>query len=487
MKTINKPLSRRQMLRLLGMSAGAALLAGCGGQATEAPAAAEATKPPEPTQAPEKPTATKAPAAEAPAAEAVTLRWYANADPTRNAWMTDVAIPDFASINSNIKVEPMIVPWDEFDPKLTSMFAANDLPEIFANWGSTGYVEYYLRGMCIALDDYLSVDKEFLQIEDIPKSAIDGVTVRGKIVGLPLYILGTYTYYNKELFNAAGVAYPPSNWDDESWTWDAMLEAAKKLTKNYDDPATGQYGVVMSLGSPEELPWLWGHSIWSTETLTSGVADKILTDDPLAIEAYQAQADLMCKHKVAPNSAISQAISATGDPFQAGRVAMNMGGGWGFWTLKEVAGTFKWGAAALPRAKKGVLQDALYADPMLISALTPFKDQAWQFLRYIDSVEGMRKFTVATWSPPSRQALLPDWVNLWAEDLRAELTESLKGSWKYGVVTPWNRIAGYSQFYDAFYSELDPANLCEKSMAEVVPVASQKVNEILAGLPFKRE
>lgn len=467
MNTPDVRLNRRQLLKLCGATAGAALLTGCVPKATTAPAS-------------------ESPASQAPPTAQVKIRWYANADPTRNSWMTDIAIPDFAAQHPEITIEPIIVPWDEFDPKLTSMFAANDLPEVFANWGSTGYVEYYLRGMCIAMDDYINADANFLQLDDFPQSALEGVKVRGKFVGLPIYILGTYTYYNKDLFDAAGLAYPPSNWDDESWTWDKMLEYARALTKNYDDPTTGQYGVQMSLGSPEELPWLWGYDIWSEETLNTGVADEILTDNQLAIEAYQAQADLVCKHKVAPNAAIAQAISATGDPFQAGKVAMNMSGGWGFWSLKAAEGTFKWGAGALPRAKSGVMKDALYADPMLISAQTPLKDEAWKFVRYLYSVEGMRKFCVATWSPPSRKSLLTDWVNLWDEELRKELAESLQGSWKYGVVTPWNRIAGYSQFYDAFYSELDPAFLCEATMAEVVPVATRKVNEILAGLPFKR-
>jgi len=465
-----KRLNRREFLRLGATTALGAALAGCAPKAE--PTQPAATQPAEPTTA-------------APEAEPVTIRWYANADPTRNTWMNDVAIPDFQQIHPEITIEPIIVPWDEFDPKLSSMFAAGDLPEVFANWGSTGYVEYALRGMCIYMDEYISADADFLQLDDFVPSAVEGVRVRGKLVGLPIYILGTYTYYNKDLFDAGGLDYPPSNWDDKTWTWDKMLEVAQKLTRNYEDPTTGQYGVTLGLGSPEEMPWLWGHEIWSDEVLATGVAKEIDFDNPLVIEAFQAQADLVCKHKVAPDSAISQALSAAGDPFQVGKVAMNMSGGWGFWSLKEVEGTFHWGAGALPRGPKGDLKDSLYADPMLISTQTPLKDDAWKFMRYLYSVEGLRKFTVATWSPPSRKSLLPDWINLWAEDVREELTESLEGSWKYGVVTPWNRIAGYSQFYDALYAELDPVFLCEATMEEVAPVVKKAVEDVLAGLEFK--
>ncbi len=479
MKDLEKmQLSRRQMLQVMGGAAGMVALAACG-----APAAAPAPAPEQPVEQPAaaEPPAETAPTA-APAAEGVTIRWYANADPTRNAWMNDVAIPNFKEVKPDYTIEPIIVPWDEFDPKLTSMFAANDLPEVFANWGSTGYVEYALRGMCIYMDDYIKAASTELELDDIPKSALDGVTVNGKLIGLPLYILGTYTFYNQDLFDAAGIEYPPSDWDDTSWTWDKMLDVAGKLTKNYDDPATGQYGVVMGLGSPEEMPWLLGHSIWSDETLMTGIAKEILFDDPKVIEAFQMQADLVCVHKVAPDSAISSALSATGDPFQAGKVAMNVGGGWGFWTLKEVAGSFNWNCASLPRIKPDILKDALYADPMLISTQTDKKDQAWEFVKFLYMPEGMKDFVLATWSPPSRESLLQDWINLWPDGMRENLVKAVKGSWEYGEVTPWNRIAGYSQIYDPIYSELDPVFLCQTPMSEVAPVIEETVNGILAGL-----
>jgi multiple sugar transport system substrate-binding protein len=267
-----------------------------------------------------------------------------------------------------------------------------------------------------------------------------------------------------------------------------MLEVAKNLTSNYDDPATGQYGVMTGFG-PEDVTWLWGDDLWPPDATKTSVAKTVNLDHPAVQEAYQAVADLVCKYKVAPDPSISQALSAAGDPFQAGKVAMNISGGWGFWSLKEAAGTFKWGAAALPRAKKGVMKDALYADPMLISSQTKLKEQAWEFVKYLYSEDGMRKFVVATWSPPSRQALLTDWVNLWPEGLRQELTESLQGSWKYGEVTPWNRIAGYSMFYDKLMAEMvgggSPVGLCEKTAAEAAPVAKQKVEEVLATLKFE--
>jgi multiple sugar transport system substrate-binding protein len=476
-------LTRRSMLGLLGGTTGALALAACTpkeeptaqAQPTEAPAA--------PTSAPEAPTEAAEPTEQAPPGETVRLRFYANADPSRNAWMTDVAFPAFQALHPEITMEAIIVPWDEFDPKLSSMFAAGDLPELWGNWGSTSYAEYVLRGMAVYEEDYIAVEAEALDLDDIPANVVEGLKIRGRLVGLPMYIMGTYCYTNKTLFDAEGLDYPPSDWDDASWTWGKMVEVAGRLTKNYDDPATGQYGVSYG-GSPEEPPWLWGHSIWSEDALATSVAKEIDITNPLAIEAFQAWADLVCKHRVAPDATVNDALSAAGGPFQSGKLGMMCTGGWGFDTLRQIGDAFKWGAAALPRGPKGDLKDAIYADPILISAQTPHKEQAWEFLKYAYSVEGMHGYTAATAWPPSRLSLLADWADLWPEAVRQEFRQTLEGSWKYGEVTPWNRIAGYSQFWDIFWAELDPAFLCEKTMEEVLPIAKQKVEEVLAGLEF---
>lgn len=480
---VKRALSRREMLGLLCSAGGTIAIAACAPRAT--PSAQEATAAPaEATEAPVGPTEAPQATSPAPGEGKIRLRFYANADTNRNTWMTDVAFVEFQALHPEVTMEAIVVPWDEFDPKLSSMFAAGDLPEIFGNWGSTSYAEYVLRGMAIFQEELIAVEAEALDLEDIPQNIIEGLKVQGKLVGLPMYILGTHTFINKSLFDAAGLEYPPTSWDDTSWTWDRMVDVAKRLTQNYDDPTVGQYGISYGMASPEELPWLWGHEIWSPEAYATSIAKQIDITAPAAVEAYQAWADLVCKHRVAPDAAVNQALSAAGGPFLSGKLAMEVTGDWGFDTLRQAGEAFKWGAAALPRGPKGDLKDAVYADPIHISAQTPYKDQAWEFVKYCYSKEGMRGYTLATAWPPSRMSLLPDWVGLWPQEVQAEFKETLEGAWKYGEVTPWNRIAGYSQFYDILYAELDPAILCEATMEEVLPIAKQKVEEVLASLEF---
>ncbi len=64
--------------------------------------------------------------------------------------------------------------------------------------------------------------------------------------------LGKVLLYRKDLFDAAGVAYPDAN-----WTWDDMLAACRKLT----DPAKGVYGIRFARAKHES--WFWINFLWS--------------------------------------------------------------------------------------------------------------------------------------------------------------------------------------------------------------------------------
>src|SRR5262249_57231114 len=60
---------------------------------------------------------------------------------------------------------------------------------------------------------------------------------KGKQYALPYsQTYGSFVYYNKPLLAKAGVKAPPADWNDASWTWDAMVDAARKLTVDARTP-----------------------------------------------------------------------------------------------------------------------------------------------------------------------------------------------------------------------------------------------------------
>src|SRR4029079_11708508 len=124
----------------------------------------------------------------------------------------------------------------------------------------------------------------------------------GKTWGLPFLTTGSYVYYKKKVFEHAQEPYPPTDWDDATWTWDKFVEVGKQLTKNYDDPNTAIYGaVVESRGNMEGVPSIWGPFVWPENAYTTGLADKISVSDDVSASALQKVHDLTYKEKVAPD------------------------------------------------------------------------------------------------------------------------------------------------------------------------------------------
>ncbi|HEY2023800.1 sugar ABC transporter substrate-binding protein [Paraburkholderia sp.] len=72
-------------------------------------------------------------------------------------------------------------------------------------------------------------------LEDVVKTARDGLSYNGQLYALPFYVESSMTYYRKDLFEAAGLKMP------DQPTYDQIKQFADKLT----DKSKGQYGICL--------------------------------------------------------------------------------------------------------------------------------------------------------------------------------------------------------------------------------------------------
>jgi len=183
-------------------------------------------------------------------------------------------------------------------------------------------------------------------------------------------------YYNKDLFDKAGVPYPT-----DAWTWDDFRAAANKLTiRNGND--TTQWGADLGYlvgwdGGWQALATSFGAKIMDTNFSPS----KINLDDPNVIAAWQYMQDLVFKDKVAPPPSVVKVLSQAGGPFQSGKVAMVPDGCWQLATYKTTK--FKLGMSVLPKGKAARVHPIWYAGGYLIASASKHKDVAWEWLRWL--------------------------------------------------------------------------------------------------------
>ena len=139
-----------------------------------------------------------------------------------------------ANVNPNVEIEVQVTNWSEYWTKLEAAAESNTMPDIF--WMHTNQILYYADfGMLADVTDlYADVDPNFYQNHYSEISIENAKGSDGRMYGVPKDKDNIVLIYNKEMFDAAKVAYP-----DETWTWDDLTDASQKI---YD--ATGKWGYM---------------------------------------------------------------------------------------------------------------------------------------------------------------------------------------------------------------------------------------------------
>ena len=140
----------------------------------------------------------------------------------------------YTAHNPDVEIEVQVTSWSEYWTKLEAAGESNTMPDIF--WMHTDQILYYADfGILADLTDlYDDVEPNYYQNHFSEVSIGNASGSDGRMYGVPKDKDNVVLVYNREMFDAAGVAYP-----DENWTWDDMTDASQKI---YD--ATGKYGYM---------------------------------------------------------------------------------------------------------------------------------------------------------------------------------------------------------------------------------------------------
>ncbi|MFD2017196.1 ABC transporter substrate-binding protein [Vibrio olivae] len=119
------------------------------------------------------------------------------------------ALEKFQEKYPDIKVKAEYTGWDGHLSRLTTQVAGNTEPDVMqTNWN---WLPIFSRDGMGFYD--MSQQADALNISNFPDNAIGMTTVNGKINGLPVSMTSRVFYYNKDMWEKAGVAYP-TNWKD---------------------------------------------------------------------------------------------------------------------------------------------------------------------------------------------------------------------------------------------------------------------------------
>ncbi|GAA2799950.1 ABC transporter substrate-binding protein [Kribbella solani] len=202
---------------------------------------------------------------------------------------------------------------------------------------------------------------------------IAAATSEGKIYAVPYDTSNVALFYNKKMFEKAGISAPPT-------TWDELRSAAKELTGG------GKYGYMLGAkgyGSYLYWPWLWQNG----GQVTSPDFTKATFDSPEGLEAWQFYADLYLKDNVVPPTflGVTDSWDQFLQPFMTETVAMMPMGDFGIAPLTKGNPKLEYGVAPMP--KKVQSATVLGGNAVAVTKAAKNADLAWKFTSWLTSAE----------------------------------------------------------------------------------------------------
>lgn len=278
---------------------------------------------------------------------------------------------------TGVAVERVTIKYEDFLGKILQGAAANALPDVILidnPWNSA----MADQGVLADITDKVNAWGQFDQFYPGPKAS---AVWKDRIYGVPNESNCLIMYYNKDMFDAAGLQ-PPKNWDE-------LRDTAKKLTKKGE-----VYGLSTSMTKSENAVFVFESLLWQ-----SG-ADLNSLNSPEALRAMTFLVDLVKDGSLSPES-LNWNLRAGVTQLVNGRSAMAFDGTWDApWVRDNMKAN--WDVALLPAGPAGSASN-LGGENWSITSTTQHPDEAWNLIEYVNQPDRLLPDLIASGQLPSRR------------------------------------------------------------------------------------
>lgn len=276
----------------------------------------------------------------------------------------------YMKAHPNVDVQIESVP-DNYGTKILTQIAGGNAPDIF-QIGDGDVSTFQSKGAILNLSSYIN-GKNGIDTKNYFPQLLDIGKINGSYYTLPKDYSTIAVYYNKAMFDKAGIPYPSND-----WTWTDFENTAKKLTIKSGSKYT-QWGASFMGDVRWNLPLLYsyGGDVISPDGKTvQGYMNGQGTVQGLTLLNQMINSD-----KISPSTQDAAALQGA-DLFQAGKVAMAIGG---IWPLQNyIDSKMNFGIAYMPKGPNGQFSAIGYSGYGIYSS-TKNKDAAWDYLKYMET------------------------------------------------------------------------------------------------------
>jgi len=352
---------------------------------------------------------------------------------------------EFETTHPGVRVQVEQIPGrGQYAPKLLMMHVAGSVPDVIQLDASSAAV-FIDNGVLLDLAPFVERDqkqKEF-DLGNYFVKVLDVARRGDAIYTIPLDFTPMVMYYNKKLFDEAGVAYP-----QPGWSWDDFLETAGKLTVFPEGTRSPtRYGMFFENVMPFWVLWLWtnGGDVLSPD----GKRASGYFDGPKSVEALEFLVDLMTKQRVVPHPRESSAAGV--DLFRSGRAAMDLKGHWKM--IDYGADGMDFGVVGLPT--NGVERvTVVYASGLSVARRAKHPELAWGYIKHMTSFGVQVRRVASGLAISGNKAAAAHFAGTPVEDAFLEEVQYARPPWGATVERyPFIEELGREMMEDILYSD----------------------------------
>jgi multiple sugar transport system substrate-binding protein len=289
----------------------------------------------------------------------------------------DELIKRFQEANPDITVKHTTFPYADYQTKVAAAITAGQGPDVVQLF--YGWLDNFVAGKLIQPlpQDAFPHDKIEAEFFPIVKAMKRG----DEYYGLPTAVRSLALFYNKKLFEEAGLDpnAPPKNLDE-------LVDMAMKTTKRDASGNIVSEGMAVDMGGQDHQWWRevlvrqFGGEPYSEDYRT------VTYNDEAGLAALTFYTDLQTKHKIGQTGFMDEAQAA----FKSGHAAMTIDGTFRLGSFSEIK-DFEWGVTELPE-KDGVRGNyaSYWANAITTKADGEKLAAAKKFLTYVTSPEAMQ-------------------------------------------------------------------------------------------------
>lgn len=369
----------------------------------------------------------------------------------------EALIKVFESENPGIKVNYTTADFGSYFTKLQTDFAAGTAADVF-ELNYENFVTFASRDTLLDLGDYLDTSSNVTDSTFYP-AALNAFSYNGQQLGLPITFSTVLLYYNKDLFDAAGVGYPT-----DAWTWDDVIAAAKAIT----NPAKRVWGI----SQPVQFWEFYKVAAQAGGGLTVTPTVQINTPENLAAAHYLV--DKVTVDHVMPTDAEMSGVGDT-DMFLNQQLGMIVTGVWMFDQFSNDA-TFNWDVAVEPGGANKATH--FFSNAAVVSRTSKQPEAAYKWVEFLASNPAVVQARIETnWE---LSALSLEQADTLAAYLAKPIPANRKAvfeSLEFAVNPPV--IENQPLLSDVINQELEAARLGAKTVEQALIDAQKRVEELV--------